>query len=272
MLCIYSHNIWNHVPTEYRNTLTWSMIKDCNADICTFQECGPETSRVGGAPIQELMKETYTEVGPGQSNYTPVFYKTEKFNLIDSGYFLYDGKNDDNSKSVTWAILEVKGTKEKIAIVSTHFWWMYHEEADFVQRLQNVEQLKAKCDEIIKMYDVPIIIGGDFNNGQNARQGDEPYRKMIDYGFVDVRNLADETIAEYTVAVETGEQEYPAPLYPTLTEDGRYINGYPSTATIDYIFAYGNRNIHFSKFDVRTDETSLNASDHRPLLGYFEIL
>lgn len=262
MFCIYNHNIWNHNPSEYRNGLTWSMIKDCNADICTFQECGPNTNRVGGAPIQEFMKDIYTEVGPGQSNYTPVFYKTEKFTLIDSGYFRYDGKNDENSKSVTWAVLEEKETGKRLCVMATHFWWMHHEEADFAQRLQNVKQLKAKCDEILESYDVPIIIGGDFNNGADSVQGDAPYRKMLEDGFIDVRYSADTTSKEKTCT--NG--------YPTLTEDGKYVNGKMSDMTIDYIFTYGKKNVHFSKFDVLTHETALNASDHRPLLGRFEII
>ena len=269
MFSIYNHNIWNNKPSEYRNGLTRSMVRDCDADICTFQECGPETNRMGETPIQELMSDVYTEVGPGQSNFTPVFFKTEKFTLIDSGYFGYDGKNDVNSKSVTWAVLEEKETKKRFGVAATHFWWMWHAEEDFEQRLKNAEQLKVLCDEILAKYDVPIIIGGDFNNGINSPQGDGAYHKMVAEGFVDVRHLADETTDAYTVAFDL---ENPNPLYPTLTEDGKYINGYKSTMTIDFIFLYGKDNVHFSKFDVRADGTSLNASDHRPLIAHFEIL
>ena len=269
MICIYNHNIWNNKPSEYRNGLTRSMIRDCNADICTFQECGPETNRMGETPIQELMSDIYTEVGPGQSNFTPIFFKTEKFSLIDSGYFCYEGKNDVNSKSVTWAVLEEKETKKQLGVVATHFWWMWHAEEDFVQRLKNAEQLKALCDEILAKYDVPIIIGGDFNNGFGSFQGDEPYHKMVSDGFVDVRHLADETSDEKTC---TCNFEDIWTSYPVLTDDGKYVDGKPSTVTIDYIFTYGNKNVHFSKFNVRTDETSLNASDHRPLIAHFELL
>ena len=154
MIILYSHNIWNFNPAGYRNTLTRSMISDFAPDVCTFQECGPQSCRVGNPDIVSLMSDVYSEATPefADVNYTPVFYKKEKFNLVDKGYLVYDGLNDVNSKSVTWAVLEDKETKKKYAFASTHFWWMFESEKDNEQRLKNVDQLKAVCDDIIKKY------------------------------------------------------------------------------------------------------------------------
>lgn len=261
MITVYCQNVWNHNPSEYRNTLIRSLVSDFDADICLFQECGPETNRVGGAPLPKLMQDEYTEVCSevADRNFTPVFYKTEKFNLIDSGYVLYRGLNDVNSKSITWAVLEDKASLTKFAVASTHFWWMSESENDNKQRLENVDQLGEVCDLIIKKHGVGVIIGGDLNNGKNADQGDEPYRYMLSKQFEDVRINAAQTTDEYTHHD-----------YPVLKEDGTYANGPMPVRNLDHIFTYGNCPFKAEKFDVLTSTKALDSSDHCPLVAQFK--
>ena len=112
--------------------------------------------------MPELMQDVYTEAHPEVKdvNYTPVFYKADKDSLLDSGYFLYDGLNDANSKSVTWAVLEEKATGKQVVVASTHLWWMFDSEKDNQQRLQNVAQLKAFCDKMVaeETTDMPTCV------------------------------------------------------------------------------------------------------------------
>jgi len=262
MITLYNQNIWNYLPSEYRNTLVRSLVADCDADICTFQECGPLRNRVGDAPIQELMADVYDEVRPefADRNYTPVFYKKDKYILKDSGYFLYSGFNDANSKSVTWALFEEKVTNFTFIVMSTHFWWKEEGEENNLQRINNAVELKAKCDELVYEYNVPIIIGGDFNNGKDSLQGDEPYRKMLEFGFCDIRLTASETTDTYTHHD-----------YPVLMEDGvTYGPCSDFDCNIDYIFTYGTKTVKALKYDVLTTDKALSSSDHCPVLGYFE--
>ncbi len=262
MITFYNHNVWNHNPTEYRNNLIRELIHELDADVCTFQECGPDTTRSGEAPLPVLMSDRYTEVCPDKTgyNYTPVFYKTDKFSLVDSGYFLYDGLNDANSKSVTWALLEEKSSSKRFVAASTHFWWMEESERDNLQRINNARQLRGFLDRVIARYAVPIIVGGDFNNGENSAQGDEPYRVMLEMGFCDIRLCADESTDSYTHHD-----------YPVLTHNGKYENGALPVRNLDYIFVYGNTSVKARKFDILTSQKALDSSDHCPLVGYFEL-
>lgn len=262
MFTMYNHNVWNCAPSGYRNGLTRSIISDIDPDVCTLQECSPDRVRVGSAPLPELLRDKYTEVCPEKANvnYTAVFYKTEKYNLLDSGYFIYDGLNDANSKSVCWGLLEDKNTKTKIIVAATHFWWMFESEKDNQQRLENVNQLKAFLDEIQKKYDVPTFIGGDFNNGKNSDQGEEPYHYMLKLGFNDIRLSADETTDEFTHHD-----------YPVQTHDEVYESGPMPVRNLDNIFTYGRNQAKAKKFEILTSEKALASSDHCPLIGYFEL-
>lgn len=259
---VYCQNVWNYRPSEFRNGLICSLITASDADVCMFQECGPGTNRAGSAPLPALLQYEYTEICPelAGKNYTPVFYKAEKFHVIDSGYLLYDGLNDANSKSVTWAVLEENATAKKVAVASTHFWWMETGERDNAQRLQNAAQLKALCDQITAQYDVPVIIGGDFNNGKNSLQGDMPYKAMLQQGFKDLRLIAQSTTDTFTHHD-----------YPVLTEDGIYTEGPMPDKIIDYIFVYGAKAVIAEKFDVLTTQKALTSSDHCPLIGVVQI-
>jgi len=262
---VYCQNIWNSNPCAPRNRIVRELIRDFDADVCFFQECGPQTNRMGDgeAPIVNLMNDRYIEAYPEAAdiNYTALFYKKDKYNLLDSGYFLYDGFNDANSKSVTWAILEEKETGKKVVVASTHLWWMFDSEKDNLQRLQNVAQLKQFCEEIVSKTGLPIIIGGDFNNGKDSPQGDEPYRTMLEEGFCDTRLIADETNDEPTCGNS----------YPTVLPDKSVIARNHSEFIIDYIFTYNAKNFMVKKFEVLTSEQARKSSDHSPLLAIIEM-
>ncbi len=265
MITFYSQNIWNRSPAGYRNRLVRSVIGDFDADVCAFQECGPETSRKGSPTINSVMSDRYAEALLQYSdvNFTPLFYKKDRFNVVDGGYQLYTGLNDANSKGVSWAVLEDNETKKRFAFASTHFWWMARGEEDSVQRIINARELKAICNEIINKHNIPVIIGGDFNNGKNSLQGAAPYFEMLKMGFIDVR-----TIAQACTAQEYTCQD----AYPVLQEDGSFTKcPIEPDMCIDYIFIYGKFDGRVKKFHIETNEKARTTSDHTPLIAEFEL-
>ncbi len=265
MITLYSHNIWNHKVAGFRNKLTRSIISEFNPDVCTFQECGPNSCRKDSPDIVSLMSDVYLEASPeiADRNYTPVFYKKDKFRLIDKGYLVYDGLNDENSKSVNWAVLEDKETRKKYAFASTHFWWMARGEVDADQRVENAKQLKEICDKIIEKYSVTVIIGGDFNNGKGSEQGDKAYTEMLKMGFRNACCMAEEKCDNEFTCREAN---------PILKEDGTFgkCDVLPHIC-IDYIFVYGNFDVGVKKFHIETSDTALTSSDHCPLVCWFDI-
>lgn len=261
-MTIYSQNVWNCLPAAYRNRMVRSLIAQVQPDVCFFQECAPDTVRRGDgeAPLAGLLSDGYEEVCPelAGKNFTPIFIKKGTFRVVDSGWVLYDGFNDVDSKSITWAVLEDKaGTR--FAVASTHFWWRFDGEEDNRQRLDNVRQLRRLCDELGQKYDVPVIVGGDLNCGENAPQGEEPYHFMLEQGFRDVRLTAPDTTTQYTHRDR-----------PPRTEGDRHEMGGDPMRNLDYLFTYGE-GITPTRFAVLTDEAALASSDHCPLVGEFEI-
>ena len=263
---IYDQNIWGNMKPEHkianRNLLIRDLILAYDPDVCGFQECNPKTSRAGDTPIAELLSSAYVEAFEEAAgyNFTPLFYKKESMTLIDEGWLLFDGKNDKNSKSVTWAILEEKATKKRAAFFSVHFWWKWESDEDTLQRRENARQLVVLCDELAKKYPVPFFVMGDLNSGEGAHQGDDAYWIMKTLGMRDLRDLATESTSMQT-----------AHEYPVLNESGEYVEGGQPYKTLDYIFGYGQSPAAVESFRVLTEQNALNSSDHCPLVLDFSL-
>lgn len=253
MIRVFDQNIWCNKVIANRNTLIRKMIKRYDADICALQECRPSTHRVGETDMGAMLADVYDEVEPELSNrnHTPLFYRRARFDVIDSGYELYEGLNNIDSKSITWAVLYDKIDDCKIGVASTHFWYKHDEEGN-AQRVENVHQLKACCDRIIEKHDVPVILTGDLNCNVES----DPYAEMLRVGMRDVRGIAKKTTDRHTIHA-----------LPVLDEEtGAFVCNELPTRTIDYAFLYGKNTLEVSLFNVLFEQEALASSDHCPLV------
>jgi len=264
MIRLYNQNIWGNMrSTESvanRSKLIRDLIYDYLPDVCTFQECNPNTIRQGEDAVHKLISDAYAEAfsSAADGNFTPVFYRKDKYQEIDSGFWVYSGKNDIQSKSATWIVLERNEDGKRFGVASTHFWFKHQSEEDNLQRLQNVEELEKICKYMDETYHVPVIVAGDFNNGKQALLGDGAYKAMIQKGFFDVRYNACESTDCHTL-------HHP----PVRNEDGEYAYADMPNSTIDYIFTYGVQELTAQKFQVDTSEKALCSSDHCPMIADF---
>ena len=192
----------------------------------------------------------------GEQNYTPVFYKRERFDLIDSGYFLFEGKNDANSKSVTWAILSERASGVRFGVCSTHFWWRHDGEEDNMWRLSNAAALYACVKQLEQQFDVPVIAGGDLNCGIRSAQGEEPWRWLCAEG----RLLDARAVAPITTDVLTHH------AYPVKDENGLFYDGELPRRTLDHVFVTAHPRLRVDSFEVDISQQALATSDHCPLI------
>lgn len=263
MMRIYNQNIWGGMPktdeVANRNQLIRSLIQDFQPDICTFQECSPNTIRKVVDALPAILSDVYAEACSQESdhNYTPVFYRKDQYREIESGYHQYEGLGGP-SKAVSWTVLESIADGKRFGVASTHFWFKHLSEEDVLLRLQNAEELEKVCKHLVEKYDVPVIVAGDFNNGKESLQGDGPYQALLQKGFTDVRYSAVDTTDCHTVH-----------HYPTRNEKGEYAYGDMPYGTIDYMFTYGVKQLTAQKFQVDTSEKALASSDHCPMIVDF---
>ncbi|MFN8287588.1 MAG: endonuclease/exonuclease/phosphatase family protein [Chitinophagales bacterium] len=151
---------------DKRKQKVFTLIKNHNPDVLGMQEVLLHQLKGLRAALKE-----YDYVGVGRNDgktkgeYSPVFYRTEKFTLVRSGTFwLSETPNVPGSKSwdaaltriCTWAVLVTKTKGDTVVVLNTHF---DHRGVTARENSMSIiaRQLKALAP---KAY---YIISGDFN-------------------------------------------------------------------------------------------------------------
>ncbi len=249
-------------PTAQRNQTAAEALIAMSPDAFGLQECSPN-SRGADSIVRTLTAAGYAEApvtanNSNGVNYTPLFYKKDKFNIIECGYHLYDDGQNDKSKSITWAVLEDKSNGKRFAVCSTHY--SYKSEAS-AARMKDSQQLIALNEQIKQKYNCPVISGGDLN----CKTPTSEYKALISGGFSDMQKLA--------AVTEDSNTTHTYPEYDT--DAGLYLKIYRPAKTyvdaIDHAMLYNGENVKVNLFDVLTLEYTLISADHCPLLVDFDL-
>lgn len=261
-LRIMTHNIW--VPPLYnRRALLGEIYNKYDPDILCLQEITPVIYKEG---FLNDFTGKYTVVMPhddGFYNNTPVLFRSEMFSLIDSGWHLFDGKNNNASKSVTWAVLEHAKGGAGIGICSAHFWYDIKSYDDDLCRKYDAEQTMIYIRRIIDKYNVPVILMGDLNCNITS----PAYRFLIEQGGMDARMAAE----EYNDRINTIH------AYPVLDEEKKLYSQAPMPVgthmeAIDHMILFSHEKVRVRSLHVVSDKTALTASDHCPVYMDAELL
>ena len=262
-IVIYNQNIWGCTRGDdiiaNRCRLISELADYHDADIISFQECSKEARDIADGNICELLAPSYEEVKHDAvgNNFTPIFYKSERFDVIESGYILYERQRPTNSKSITFALFNEKESNIKFAVLSAHFWWRAGTLEDEEVRFYNAQLLSKKACELKKKYDVPVFLMGDFNCGNGSAAGMIPYLYLKEK-FLDIREIAPISTEEHTHHES-----------PKINEIGEYTANERRDAesTLDHIFVTEHRNVAIDSFEVDTSDEAYASSDHFPLIA-----
>lgn len=114
---------------------------------------------------------------------TPIVYRSDKYKLLESGFYLYDEHidgfegsfNNGETKSYCFGVFEAREGGQRFALMTTHLWWKSsNPEAKNYQahsneaRAHQIGLASAKMDEIHAKYGCPCVLMGDFNASMNS--------------------------------------------------------------------------------------------------------
>lgn len=194
-------------------------------------------------------------------SYNSIFYKTSKYNLIETGSFYVnehpetpgEGWGQDIARTCIWVYLEDKATKQDFYFVCTH--------VNYGPTLCGIESGKLIGRRIRELVgQTPVVLVGDFNMSRASHE--EAYRGYASH-FYDL--------------------SLTAPVNICLPEDGPQINctttGWdPATKKqtgneFDYIFYDHMEPIsrHVITDYYPSLGRTVNPSDHYPVLGLFRL-
>ena len=256
---IMSSNLWGNCPANRpianRDDLLAGVFKKYAPWTIGLQECSPK-SRQEENNILSLCEPEYLELDPSPTdinNFTPILY-SRRLRLDDGGWFLFDGPNDWNSKSVTWGLFSFENIH--FFHINAHYFWEHTKEGEQA-REQNSAQLLSFIQKLPYLQ-LPLIVTGDFNCEEYTR----PLQMLLSSGFTPASDIAAQKICSHHI-------------YPEFDEENqRYHSGslfHPvrkAEDSIDHIFLL---NATGTRFVTVQDQEALDASDHCPIYADIEI-
>lgn len=238
LFTVMSFNILTTAPDAARAARVVTMILNNMPDTVGLQEASPNWMNILKA--SDLMKY-YDYVGVGRNGgnegeYSAIFYKKDKFRLIDSGTKWLSAtpdtpntKYDDSSypRIMTYAVLEDKATGKQILHINTHL--------EHTKSAPREKQIKVLMKEAAKLGRYPTVVTGDFNDKRNSGV----YNTITGQGYLD--------------AALTAEKPDSGITFPK------------SDKVLDYVF-YTPNAVYAKSFRVCSDKIDgAYPSDHYPV-------
>lgn len=157
-------------PLEERAKMIRTAVLTELPDVLTLAERYEEwTDYLGGTKLEGYTFVADTVEG-NVVNRTPIAYRTDKFDLQESGFRFYTGSALDgiNKRGITYAVLKDRASGKEFAVFATH-WTSGNGDANSALRSQQSAETAAFIAEILNGRNLPVVAAADFNaNTENS--------------------------------------------------------------------------------------------------------
>lgn len=144
-----------------RSATVANLIANAAADIVGFQEASPEQQVAlrSGLPDHTLVFHA------ASNNTNPILFKTERFQLLDSGAFVLNTKPEIKGtnigiRSSTWVHLKVRKTQHQL--------WVYNLHLDHRSKGPTRQISALRLAEQLNKHVGTVIVTGDFNTSRSS--------------------------------------------------------------------------------------------------------
>jgi endonuclease/exonuclease/phosphatase family metal-dependent hydrolase len=233
-----------------RKEFLTSQIHFYEPDIFGVQEAKPNQVIDMASALFDYNNIGIGRDGIGQRESSNIYYKKNRFKLVQNSTFCLSEAPDKISKGwdaainkvCTYALFKALKTKTNFWVFNTHL-----DHMGDVSRTNGIELILSKIASLnTKKY--PVIFMGDFNSKLKEERIISLKKEMLD-----TREISEEK-----------------PFGPTGTFNG-FKHNEPVTECIDYIFITKNSNFKVLKYAVLSDSKDLKyPSDHLPV--YIELV
>lgn len=264
MLRLLSYNVRYDTPIDGDHA--WSQRREQVAALLTrYQPDLFGLQEVRHSQLQDLLARLpdYDWLGAGREDgicageYVPIFYRRDRFDLIDGATFWLSeapatpgsrGWDAAHPRIMTWARLLDKATGVTLLHLNTHF-----DHRGEGARLESAHLLRSFTEQ--QEAGLPVLITGDFNCTSAA----SPYLVLTKHEPGQTPLLLD------AMVVSASPHEG-----PTATTNSRFSE--PLGSKIDYIFYRPMPSVRVLRHLILTDQWGgYYPSDHLPVLVDFSI-
>lgn len=201
----------------------------------------------------ELTEYAHVGIGRNSDNgggeASPVFYKKDKYELVDSGTFWLSKTPEKASKAwdamfkriCTYAVLKDKQTGFTYAHFNAHF-----DHMGIIARNESVAVVAAKIAEIAP--NIPVVFSGDLNDNEET----DMYSRVLESGLRDTKKIA------ATAVGNTTYHGYSDLLTKELPIDFIFVNDFAKSV---------------ESYTVDTEQINgIYPSDHHPVISKMTLI
>lgn len=235
---------------DNRKDMVLQLIKDENPDVVCFQE-------VLDRQLKDLEgnQSVYKHMGVGRDDgktlgeYSPIFYKTDKFIKVEDGTFWLSEHPDSVGsvgwdakfpRIVTWVILKEKKKGKEFIVINTHF-----DHVGKKARLQSAELIKRWISE--NAHHMPVILTGDLN----VTEKKDAYKSLT--------NEDSPLVDSYKICQKKVGADYSFHNFGKMLGLGK--------AKIDYIFVSKDIKVESVIIPYENPINGVFLSDHNPIIA-----
>lgn len=276
---LMTHNIWN----RDKNSPAWEEKGfDCSAAVRApsllrvWRETQPDVigCQESSALMADLLKEGMAEEPVDYTliwgRFTPILYRADKLELVDSEFFTYpdyiegfEGKfNDARSKAYNIGVFRVKEDGKLFVFATTHLWWKhsptektsvpypsnYLPHSDEAREYQ-IDLLTTALERFREKYNCPAFLVGDLNTSYESKAVQSAFAKGFRHAHDIATDYAEEAVG-YHYCFPDG--------FKTAYSDR------PFKTAIDHILVIGEKEGSVKRFERYSPDYYYPISDHSP--------
>ena len=240
--------------------------KETLPDVIGLQEC---TAYLADNLMQLFKEDNTLPFALIWGRDTPIIYRTDKFELIESDYLIYPEEipgyegifNNEKTKSYCIAVFKTKEDGKIFIFATTHLWWKtsnpeearlpswYQPYSDEAREYQ-INILMDRVEQFIEKYNCPAVIVGDFNANYNSLAVQSAFKRGYVHGHDVATEYKDEKNGHHFCYAEGYDM---------------YENPKPFKEAIDQFLIKGAKDGFVKRFDRYYPEYYMKLSDHFPM-------
>lgn len=220
-------------------------------DVIGFQEF---SRKMTALVKNDLEGYGYKEsLQPKDKNDTPIWYNTERVELLETEYvrFVPELWSNHGSKSFTYALFRLKENGKTFAFITTHLWWKNEkvQAGSNTARAAQAQQIVAYCEYIKGKHDCPVFVVGDMNCTEKSKG----IRMFLDNGF------------EPCYRVATGKTDNHNGHHRCNSKGfGRDRGNRTRAEAIDHCFIWNGKDTQVRNFICEMAAFTVKLTDHYP--------
>ncbi len=217
-LRLLSNNIWwtnsnssawaergEDCSPEHRAKGFARVYSELKPDIIGLQEAA---AMLPNCVMTELLEQTDIPYALLWGRDTPIIYRADKFELVESAYDIYSEEipdfegsfNNLKTKSYCIGVFRIKENGKILVFGTTHLWYMTEsqQKGSEAARVYQLNIFMDKIEQFKEKYNCPAVIMGDFN----AKYDSDTVQSTLKRGYIHSYHLAtdykDETSGYHT--------------------------------------------------------------------------